>query len=62
MTVATILMLLEMLECTDPLDLLLQKGNGTLCLADILTYVELTKSKLTSRKEEWEWLTLKKFT
>ena len=50
MIVATILMLLEVFECTGPLGLLLQKCNGTLCLADIPTYVELTKSKLISRK------------
>ena len=60
--VAMILMLLEMFECTGTLGLLLQKGSGILCLADILTYAELTKSKLILRKEECEWLTLKKFT
>ena len=57
MIVAMILMLLEMFECTGPLGLLLQKGNGILCLADIPTYIELSKSKLISRKEECEWLT-----
>ena len=55
-------MLLEVFECTGSLGLLLQKGDGTLCLADIPTYVELTKSKLISRKEGYEWLTLEKFT
>ena len=55
-------MLLEVFECTGPLGLLLQKGNGTLCLADIPTYVELTKSKLISRKEWCKWVTLEKFT
>ena len=33
--VATILMLLDVFEFTCPLGLLVQKGNGTLCLADI---------------------------
>ena len=55
-------MLLEVFECTGPLGLLLQKGNGTLCLADIPTYVELAKSKFISRKEWCKWLTLEKFT
>ena len=55
-------MLLEVFECTGSLGLLLQKSNGTLCLADIPTYVELTKSKLISRKEGYEWLILEKFT
>ena len=40
MIVATILMLIEVFDCTGPLGFLLQKGNGTLCLADIPTYVE----------------------
>ena len=39
-------MLIEAFDCTDPLSFLLQKGNGTLSLADILTYVELTKSRM----------------
>ena len=60
MILSTMLMLLEVFECTGPLGLLLQKGNGTLCLADIPTYFELTKSRLISRREEREWLTLKK--
>ena len=55
-------MLLEKFECTGLFGLLLQNGNGTLSLADILTYVERTKSKLVSIKEECEWLTLNKFT
>ena len=46
MILSTMLMLLEVFECTDPLGLLLQKGNGTLCLADIPTYFELTESRL----------------
>ena len=39
-------MLLEVFECTYPLDFLLQKGNGLLCLADILTYIKLKKVKV----------------
>ena len=39
-------MLIEAFDCTGPLGFLLQKGNGTLSLADILTYVELTKSRM----------------
>ena len=39
-------MLIEAFDCTDPLSFLPQKGNGTLSLADILTYVELTKSRM----------------
>ena len=46
MILSKMLMLLEVFECTGPLGLLLQKGNGTLCLADIPTYFELTKSRL----------------
>ena len=44
--VGTILMLLEVFECTYPPDFLLQKGNGLLCLADIPTYIELKKIKV----------------
>ena len=51
-----------MFECPGPLGLLLKKSSGTLCLADIPTYVELAKSKLILRNEECKWLTLKKFT
>ena len=40
MIVATILMLIAVFDCTSPLGFLLQKGNGTLCLADVPTYVE----------------------
>ena len=58
--IVAMLMLLEVFECTGLFGLLLQKGNVTLCLADIPTYVELTKSKLISRREEQEWLILKK--
>ena len=59
--VAVILMLLEMFEHKGPFGLLLQKGSSTLCLVDIATQVELSKSKLISRKEECKWLTLQKF-
>ena len=43
-----------MSEYTVPLCLLIQKGNAT------LYYTELARSKMISRKEECEWLTLKK--
>ena len=40
MIVATTLMSVEVFDCTGPLGFLVQKANGTLCLADIPTYVE----------------------
>ena len=58
---ATILMLLEVFECTAPLGLALQKGAGTLCLSDIPTYVELTISQLVFAKETKKWMTCEKF-
>ena len=49
-------MLLEVFACKHPVDLIPQKGNGKLGLADIQTNVELTKPNLVSK------LTQEKFT
>ena len=38
-------MLLEVFECKHPVDLVPQKGNGKLGLADIQTNVELNETK-----------------
>ena len=49
--ISTILMLMEVFQCTAPLNLVLQKGEGALCLSDLPTFLELTLSHLTSIKE-----------
>lgn len=59
--ISTILMLMEVFQCTAPLNLVLQKGEGALCLSDLPTYLELTLSHLTSIKETCKWFTLEKF-
>ena len=54
-------MLMEVFQCTAPLNLVLQKGEGALCLSNLPTYLELTLSHLTSIKETCKWFTLEKF-
>ena len=58
--ISTILMLMEVFQCNGPLDLVLPKGEGALCISDLPTYVELTLSHLTSIKETCKWFTLEK--
>ena len=57
MIISTMLMLVKVFRCTAPLNLVLQKGEGSLCFSDVPTYVELT----LSIKENCKWLTLEKF-
>ena len=40
--IATILMLRDISEAVHPLNLILQKGDGSLCLADVPVYINKT--------------------
>ena len=51
-------MLLGPFECTHPLDLVPQKGNGTLGLADTPTNIEGAKSKLISKLTQEKFIGL----
>ena len=39
-------MLLEVFECSGRLGLVLQKGDGSICLADLPTYIEMMEHQL----------------
>ena len=52
---------MEVFRCNTAFNLVLQKGEGSLCLNDLPTYVELTLSQLMSVKENCKWLTLEIF-
>ena len=48
--IASILMLLETFECSDPLGLVLQKRDGSICLSDLPTYIEMMEHQLSKAK------------
>ena len=54
--VATILMLLEVFKSTGPLNLILQKGDGSLCLAEIPALLEISIHQLSTSKDDRKWL------
>ena len=43
-------MLLEVFECSDLLGLALQKGDSSICLSDLPTYIEMTEHQLSETK------------
>ena len=43
-------MLLETFECSDPLGLVLQKRDGSICLSDLPTYIEMMEHQLSKAK------------
>ena len=55
-TVANILMLLEVFKSTGPLNLILQKGDGSLCLAEIPALLEISIHQLSTSKDDRKWL------
>ena len=50
--VATILVLLEVFKSTGPLNLILQKGDGSLCLAEIPALLEISIHQLSTSKDD----------
>ena len=48
--IASIWMLLETFECSDPLGLVLQKRDGSICLSDLPTYIEMMEHQLSKAK------------
>ena len=43
-------MFLEVFECFDLLGLVLQKGDSSICLSDLPTYIEMTEHQLSETK------------
>ena len=48
--IASVLMLLEVFECSNLLGLVLQKGDSSICLSDLPTYTEMTEHQLSETK------------
>ena len=59
--IASVLMLLEVFECSDLLGLVLQKGDSSICLSDLPTYTEMTEHQLSETKTTQKWWTREMF-
>ena len=60
---ATILMLCDLFDAMQPLNLVLQKGDGSLCLSDLPVYLNMTLLALEKLHDEKKqvWFKRKKF-
>ena len=54
-------MLLEVLECSCPLGLVLQKGDSSIFLSDLPTYIEMTEHQLSKTKTTRKWFAKETF-
>ena len=60
--IATVLLLLDVLECTAPLNLALQKGGRSLNFSTISGYLNLTITKLNGIKQAPKSMKIEQFT